>query len=262
MPDLLVVEDLRKSFGGVRAVAGMSFTVGEGTVTGLIGPNGAGKSTLIELVTGFLRPDSGSVRFSGKQIEHLAPHKISRLGLMRTFQLPREWPAMTVMENMLVAAIDGNRDALWRAVFTPGALARAQDEDRRRATEVLGSFGLLSLRNDLARTLSGGQKRLLEFARLVMAKPKMVLLDEPMAGVNPTMRVRIQESIQALVDRGMTVLLVEHNLDTVEALCSRVVVMAFGQRIAAGSMRDLRSNRAVVDAYLGSDKAITAAADG
>lgn len=262
MADLLVVDGLRKSFGGVRAVAGMSFTVAEGTVTGLIGPNGAGKSTLIELVTGFLKPDAGTVRFSGREIQRLAPHQISRLGLMRTFQLPREWPAMTVMENMLVAAIDGNRDALWRAIFTPGALARAQDADRQRAAEVLESFGLLGLRNDLARTLSGGQKRLLEFARLVMAKPKMVLLDEPMAGVNPTMRTRIQESISTLVERGMTVLLVEHNLDTVEVLCSTVVVMAVGQRIAAGSMRDMRSNRAVVDAYLGSDKAISAAADG
>ena len=262
MADLLVVDGLHKSFGGVRAVAGMSFTVGEGTVTGLIGPNGAGKSTLIELVTGFLKPDDGTVRFADREIQRLAPHQISRLGLMRTFQLPREWPAMTVMENMLVAAIDGGRDALWRAIFTPGALARAQEADRERATEVLESFGLHGLRNDLARTLSGGQKRLLEFARLVMAKPKMVLLDEPMAGVNPTMRARIQDSIKALVERGMTVLLVEHNLDTVEALCSTVVVMAVGQRIAAGSMRDMRSNRAVVDAYLGSDTAISPAADG
>lgn len=262
MTDLLVVDHLHKSFGGVRAIADMSFSVAEGTITGLIGPNGAGKSTLIEVVTGFLKPDGGSIRFSGRRIDGVAPHQISRLGLMRTFQLPREWAAMTVMENMLVAAVDGNRDALWRAIFTPGALARGQAADRERASRVLESFGLIHLRNDLARTLSGGQKRLLEFARLVMAKPKMVLLDEPMAGVNPTMRARIQESITGLVERGMTVLLVEHNLDIVEALCSTVVVMAVGQRIAAGSMQALRSDRAVVDAYLGSDAAMRTAADG
>lgn len=262
MADLLVVEGISKSFGGVHAINEMSFSVAEGTVTGLIGPNGAGKSTLIEVVTGFLKPDRGEIRFSGRAIASMAPHRISRLGLMRTFQLPREWPAMTVMENMLAAAVDAKRGALWRAVLTPGALARAQAADAERARQVLDSFGLLSLRNDLAKTLSGGQKRLLEFARLVMARPKMVLLDEPMAGVNPTMRARIQESIKGLVERGMTVLLVEHNLETVEALCSTVVVMAVGQRIAAGSMRELRSNRAVVDAYLGSDAAMSAAADG
>ncbi len=244
------------------AITDMSFSVEQGTVTGLIGPNGAGKSTLIETVTGFLKPDGGTVRFAGHAIQGLAPHRISRLGLMRTFQLPREWPAMTVMENMLVAAISDDRDALWRAVLTPGALARSQAVDRERAREVLDSFGLLKLRDDLARTLSGGQKRLLEFARLVMAKPKMVLLDEPMAGVNPTMRTRIQESIKGLVEQGMTVLLVEHNLDTVEALCNTVVVMAVGQRIAAGTMRELRKDRVVVDAYLGSDATLTAAADG
>ena len=261
MADLLVIEGLQKSFGGVHAINGMSFSVADGSVTGLIGPNGAGKSTLIETVTGFLRPDAGTIRFAGRAIQSMAPHRISRLGLMRTFQLPREWPAMTVMENMLAAAIDGKRDAVWRAVFTPGSLARAEAADREHARQVLESFGLLALRNDLARTLSGGQKRLLEFARLVMAKPKMVLLDEPMAGVNPTMRARIQQSIEGLVERGMTVLLVEHNLDTVEALCSTVVVMAVGQCIAAGSMRELRSDPAVVDAYLGSDATITAAAD-
>lgn len=262
MDDLLVVEGLRRSFGGVHAVNGMSFAVEAGTVTGLIGPNGAGKSTLIEVVTGFLKPDDGSVRFAGRSVEGMAPHRISQLGMMRTFQLPREWPAMTVLENMLVAAVNGRRDALWRAVLTPRSLARAQAADKERARDVLDSFGLLHLRNELARTLSGGQKRLLEFARLVMAGPKMVLLDEPMAGVNPTMRSRIENSIRELVQRGMTVLLVEHNLDTVEALCNTVVVMAFGQRIAEGTMREMRSHQAVIDAYLGSDAVLTAASDG
>src|SRR5579872_4806833 len=147
MADLLSVEGVSKRFGGVHAINGMSFSVAEGSVTGLIGPNGAGKSTMIEVVTGFLKPDSGTIRFAGRAIESMAPHRISRLGLMRTFQLPREWPAMTVMENMLAAAVDPERQALWRAVFTPGALARAQAADSERAREVLDSFGLLGLRN-------------------------------------------------------------------------------------------------------------------
>ena len=261
MPKLLEVAGLSKSFGGVHAISDLSFSVEEASITGLIGPNGAGKSTLIETVTGFLKPDRGVIRFGNREIQGLNPHRISAFGLMRTFQLAHEFPALTVMENMLVAAITDGRDSLWRAVLMPGALRRAQDLDRMRAREVLDTFGLLQLRDDLARTLSGGQKRLLEFARLVMAKPKMVMLDEPMAGINPTMRARIQDSVRNLRAHGITVLLVEHNLDTVEALCSTVVVMAAGQRIASGTMETLRSNRAVVDAYLGPG-VVARAADG
>jgi ABC-type branched-subunit amino acid transport system ATPase component len=252
LPALLEVIDLNKNFGGVGAISGLSFTVEDGTVTGLIGPNGAGKSTAIEVISGFVRPDSGLVRFGGREIQGLLPHRVSSLGLLRTFQLAREWPGLTVMENLLVAAIDGKRDALWRAVFTPGTLWRAQKKDEARAREILDSFGLLRLKDDLAKTLSGGQKRLLEFARLVIAKPRMVLLDEPLAGVNPLMRSRIEDSVRQLTERGITVLLVEHNLDTVEALCGSVVVMAVGRQIAVGTMKELRSDPVVVEAYLGS----------
>jgi ABC-type branched-subunit amino acid transport system ATPase component len=257
MAVILEVSELYKSFGGVQAVEGLSLSVEEGSVTGLIGPNGAGKSTVIEVISGFLKPDSGVIRFAGNQIQGMLPHRISHLGLLRTFQLAREWPALTVMENMLVAAIDGKRDALWRAVFTPGTLRRAQERDQVRAREILDIFGLLSVKDDPSRTLSGGQKRLLEFARLVIAKPRMVLLDEPLAGVNPLMRARIEDSIRTLVDLGITVLLVEHNLDTVEALSGTVVVIALGQRIAAGTMQELRSDSAVVEAYLGSAVTVT-----
>ena len=258
---LLEIAGLSKSFGGVHAISDLSFSVEEASITGLIGPNGAGKSTLIETVTGFLKPDRGVIRFGNREIQGLNPHRISAFGLMRTFQLAHEFPALTVMENMLVAAITDGRDSLWKAVLMPSALRKAQDLDRVRAREVLDTFGLLQLRDDLARTLSGGQKRLLEFARLVMAKPKMVMLDEPMAGINPTMRTRIQDSVRSLSAHGITVLLVEHNLDTVEALCSTVVVMAAGQRIASGTMETLRTNRAVVDAYLGPG-VVARAADG
>ena len=251
MAALLEITGLSKNFGGVRAISDLSFSVDEASITGLIGPNGAGKSTLIETVTGFLKPDRGVIRFRSREIQGMNPHRISAFGLMRTFQLAHEFPALTVMENMLVAAITDGRDSLWKAVLKPGVLKRAQDLDLVHAREVLDTFGLLELRNDLARTLSGGQKRLLEFARLVMARPKMVMLDEPMAGINPTMRARIQDSVRSLAGHGITVLLVEHNLDTVEALCSTVVVMAAGQQIASGTMENLRTNRAVVDAYLG-----------
>jgi neutral amino acid transport system ATP-binding protein len=261
MPALLEIQGLSKNFGGVRAVSELSFSVEEGSITGLIGPNGAGKSTVIETVTGFLKPDRGVIRFRNREIQGLNPHHISAVGLMRTFQLAHEFPALTVIENMLFAAISDGRDSLWRAILKPGDLKTAQDHDLVHAREVLDTFGLLQLRNDLARTLSGGQKRLLEFARLVMAKPKMVMLDEPMAGINPTMRARIQDSVRSLAGHGITVLLVEHNLDTVEALCGTVVVMAAGQQIASGTMDALRSNRAVVDAYLGPG-VVVGAADG
>jgi ABC-type branched-subunit amino acid transport system ATPase component len=251
MAPLLEVQGLHKSFGGVRAVTDFSISVEEGSVIGLIGPNGAGKSTVIEVVSGFLKPDRGTVRFAGREIQGRQAYRISRLGLMRTFQLSREWPNLSVMENMLVAAVEGGREAVWRAVLTPGRLRRAQNQDSARARDVLDEFGLLALRDDLAGTLSGGQKRLLEFARLVMAKPQMVLLDEPLAGVNPTFGAAIQKSILSLAQRGITVLLVEHNLRTVEALCTNVVVMALGTVIASGPMSELRSSVAVVDAYFG-----------
>lgn len=250
---LLELNDVNKSFGGVRAVSNLSFGVEEGSITGLIGPNGAGKTTTIELVSGFLHPDQGSIRFAGREIQTWAPYRISRVGLLRTFQLAREWPKLTVMENMLAAALDPQRVALWRGVLTPGRLRRAQAEDQERARGVLHEFGLADLRDDLAGTLSGGQKRLLEFSRLVMAKPRMVVLDEPLAGVNPVMGERIQESITRLAEGGITVLLVEHNLATIEALCTTVIVMALGTTIATGTMEELRAHQAVVDAYLGSN---------
>lgn len=252
MTAILEIEGVYKSFGGVHAVSDFSLSVESGSITGLIGPNGAGKSTAIEVISGFLKPDRGVIRFAGHEIQGWQPHRISRLGLLRTFQLAREWPKLTVMENMLAAAVDRQHAAMWRAVMTPRVLRRGQEADQERAREILAAFDLLRLRNDMAGTLSGGQKRLLEFARLVIAKPEMVLLDEPLAGVNPVLGARIQDSIEILRDQGITVLLVEHNLRLVEALCTTVAVMALGTRIALGSMADLRSDARVVDAYLGS----------
>jgi ABC-type branched-subunit amino acid transport system ATPase component len=248
---LLEVERVSKSFGGVHAVRDCSFGVSEGIITGLIGPNGAGKSTMVNLVSGFLRPDSGVIRFGGREIQGWPGYRVSRAGLMRTFQTPREWPAMTVMENMLVAAPPNGRDQLWRAYFQPGQLRRAEDADRARARQTLRDFNLFDLRDEPAGNLSGGQKRLLEFARIAMARPRMVLLDEPQSGVNPVLADRMADAIQQLNASGITVLMIEHNLPFVERLCPHVLVMALGTAIAGGSMAELRMDAGVLDAYLG-----------
>ena len=250
-PLLLEVIGLNRSYGGVQAVKDCTLSVTAGSITGLIGPNGAGKSTLINLVSGFVRPDSGVIRFGGVPIQGQPMHRVSRLGLMRTFQSPREWPALTVMENMLLAAPPRGRDSLWRAYFQHRQLQRAEAEDRRRARELLADFNLLDLRDELAGNLSGGQKRLLEFARIAFAGPRMVLLDEPQSGVNPVLADRMIAGIERLHADGITVLMIEHNLAFVERLCPHILVMALGTCIAAGSMQMLRADEGVLDAYLG-----------
>lgn len=228
-----------------------SFAVPKEKVTGLIGPNGAGKSTAIDLITGFKLPDAGVVQFAGQEIQGWPPHRISRLGLIRTFQLPKEWPGLTVMENMLLAPPENGRDAIWRALCTPRQLLKAEHDDRARARVILEEFGLLALRDELAGNLSGGQKRLLEFARIALARPRMVILDEPMGGVNPVLGARMGDAIASLVASGITVMIVEHNLPFIERVCDTVIVMALGTVIATGPFASLRSNRAVIDAYLG-----------
>ncbi|HVC39819.1 MAG TPA: ABC transporter ATP-binding protein [Candidatus Dormibacteraeota bacterium] len=253
MSALLTVDGLRKHFGGTAAVDGATFQVEAGAITGLIGPNGAGKSTVVDLVSGLLRPDSGVVHFDEKSIQSLPMHMVSRLGLLRSFQVSREWPRFTLMENMLAAAIDQSRAAMWRAVFRPGPLRKAQERDAVRARALLEEFGLLAMRDDRASTLSGGQKRLLEFARLLMPAPRMVLLDEPLAGVHPVMIDRVRDAVLRMKARGVTVLMIEHNLAMVEECCDNVYVMAFGRMVASGSMRELRANELVKEAYLGSD---------
>lgn len=250
-PPVLVVSGLTKAFGGVKAVDDASLSVAAGSLTGLIGPNGAGKSTMINMISGFESPDSGSIVFEGQHIERKRADAISRLGLMRSFQSPREWPGLTVMENLLLAAPIANRESIWRGLLTPRPLRDAEFADRIRARELLDEVGLLQLKDEPAGNLSGGQKRLLEFARLAAAGPRLVLLDEPQAGVNPVLRERMAELIRNMVSRGLTILMVEHNLPFLESLCEHVIVMALGRCIAAGSMADLRTNEDVVDAYLG-----------
>jgi branched-chain amino acid transport system permease protein len=254
-PVALRVSNVVRAFGGVRAVDGASFEVRRGSLTGLIGPNGAGKSTMINLISGFDAPDSGVIEFDGKRIDGKPAHAVARLGLMRSFQTPREWGGLTVMDNMLLSAPVEGRDAIWRGLLTARRLRTAENADRVRARELLDAVGLLRLKDEPAGNLSGGQKRLLEFARLAAATPRLVLLDEPQAGVNPVLRERMGDLILAMVEADITVLMVEHNLPFLERLCGHVIVMALGQTIASGSMAELRANRDVVDAYLGQEHA-------
>jgi ABC-type branched-subunit amino acid transport system ATPase component len=247
----LELVDIWKYFGAAAAVAGCTFSVDEAEVVGLIGPNGAGKSTVADLVSGFKQPEKGRILLKGRDITGQPPYRVARAGLVRSFQIARVWPTLTVMENALVAAPDRGREVIWKAFLTPRKLRAAESADRVRARSLLEEFGLLKLKNDTAETLSGGQKRLLEFVRIMMAAPRVVVLDEPMAGVNPVMAERIVEGVRRLNAEGITVLMIEHNLEFVEEVCPRVVVMAVGSVIATGSMEELRSHPEVIDAYLG-----------
>src|SRR6202171_3242790 len=248
----LEVRGLTKHFGGVYAVDNCSFQAPRGQVTGLIGPNGAGKSTAIDLISGFKLPDAGTVLFKGRAIEGLSPHQISRLGLIRTFQSPREWPALTVLENVVMARWDAGRESFLRGVIGLGRAQRDRSiEELAKARGILDEFGLLNLRSERAGNLSGGQKRLVEFARIRMAQPELVILDEPMGGVNPVLGERMALAIEAFIASGTSVIVVEHNLPFIERVTDHVIVMALGTVIAEGPFESMRSNQDVVDAYLG-----------
>lgn len=253
-PALLEIESLTKSFGGVHAVRECTFSVSEGQVIGLIGPNGAGKSTVVDLVSGFGQPDSGSIRFAGEQLVGKRPDVISRLGLIRTFQTPREWRNLTVMDNVLLACCRFDRESLWRSMTQARRIRRAEEADRAEVRAILQRFQLAELTNERAARLSGGQKRLLEFARIAAAEPRLIILDEPMGGVNPVLGARIGEAVRHFAADGRTVIVVEHNLPFIEKTCDRVVVMDLGEVIAQGAFSGLRDNPRVVDAYLGMDQ--------
>lgn len=250
-PPILEVERVSKRFGGLKAVTECSLVVEDATVTGLIGPNGAGKSTLLGMISGFVSTDSGKIRLCGKEVQNLSAHERSRLGLVRSFQTSREWVGLTTLENVLVSLTSIADESFVRTFVNWRSIRNGQRLARERARELLAEFGLDHVRNELAGNLSGGQKRLLEFARIVSAEPKMVLLDEPQAGVNSVLGDRMAEAVEKMNAKGITVLIVEHNLPFVERLCARVNVMKLGTTIAAGSMAEIRSHPEVIDAYLG-----------
>ena len=249
-PVLLEAQNLVREFGGVRAVDGVSFAVRKGTLTGLIGPNGAGKSTLLAMLAGTLPVSSGHIIYQGSDITRLPAFKRARLGLVRTFQLATEFKRLTVMENLL-SAVPGNRgDSLHGALLGRRYWRGDEDAAVRRAAGLLDRFGLTDLANSYAGELSGGQRRLVEIMRALMAEPATLLLDEPMAGVHPNLARRIGAELVALCAEGMTILMVEHELAIMDEFCDPVVVMAEGRVLAEGTMQQLRGRTEVVEAYL------------
>lgn len=243
--------DLHRGFGGVQALRGASFSVAAGQICALIGPNGAGKSTAVAIIGGALRADSGRVLLHGTDITGWPSNRIARAGLIRTYQLSRELARLTVLENLMVVPFHQPGESLFNVFVRPGRVKAAEREHLTRALELLETFGLYPLRDSYAGELSGGQKRLLELARSVMAKPRTLVLDEPMAGINPALIDKIGEHIVALRDQGVTVLMVEHNLGVVDRICDHVIVLAEGATLATGLMSELREHPEVVRAYLG-----------
>lgn len=240
---LLEAQNISKAFGGIHALDFCSISVEEGSITGLIGPNGSGKTTLFNVMTGYEHIDSGLVSFQGRSITNHAPDKIFRRGIGRTFQLTRVFSRLTVLENMHVAA---QRNSM-RGLFGRWSAGH----EHRRALELLDFVGLTERKDLLAGNLSYGQKKLLEFAFVLIAEPRVILLDEPAGGVNPTMVNYLAERIRTLNERGVTFLVVEHNMEFVMNLCSKVMVMHRGTRIAEGTPAEVRANPAVLEAYLG-----------
>jgi len=235
---------------GIDVLGDVTLAVAPGSVTGVIGPNGAGKSTLMGIIAGAIAADAGTIEFDGADVTALPAYKMARLGLIRTFQLSAEFSKLTVLENLMVAAPAQKGESLLGAEL--GRLYWGRDEDVlvARARDVLDRFAMAPKENELAGNLSGGQKRLLEIMRALMAHPRMVLLDEPFAGVNPTLAREIEQYLLGLRDEGLSMVMVEHELNVVERLCDPVVVMAQGKVIAQGPMREVTTRQEVLDAYL------------
>ncbi len=242
MSALLEVQGLTKRFGGVTAVDTCSFAVPEGSITALVGPNGSGKTTAFNLITGYTRADAGSVRFAGAEVRRPDPIRLARRGLTRTFQQARIFGELTLVENMVAAV-----QQPWRAAFA----AAVRGSERAHALDLLEDFGLARLAHERAANLSYGQKKLLEFAAVLMGAPRLVLLDEPTAGVNPILVEQIEQRVRELNARGLTFLVVEHNMNLVMRLCDPIVVLDHGTKLADGPPDVVRNDPRVLDAYLG-----------
>ena len=253
MTALLDVAELVKHFGGQRAVDGATFAVAEGSITGLIGPNGAGKTTCFNCIAGSLKPDGGRVHFAGEDITGLPPHKVFRRGLARTFQIPQELGAMSVLENLMLVPMDQAGEQIWESWLRPWRVAAQEREISERAHAALAQVDLDGQAAQYAGNLSGGQRKLLELARALMSEPKLILLDEPNAGVNPTLTLRLLEHIRTLRERhGITFFVIAHDMDLVMRLCETLIVMTNGRVLIEGDPQVVLEDAGVQDAYLGS----------
>ena len=248
---LLTVDDVVKTFGGLVAVDGATFDVEEGSITGLIGPNGAGKSTLFDCITGVHRPDSGFVRLHGEDIQGLSPTKVARSGVGRTFQTPKTFRGMTVRENLAFAAEGQAGERALGPLLRSGTVRGEERGVQERVDDILEFLELDHLAEDYGNALSGGQRKLLELGRVLMMDPDIIMLDEPIAGVNPSLTDELLDRLEKLNDRGRTILFIEHDMDIVMQHCDRVVVMHNGKTLASGPPDIVREDERVIEAYLG-----------
>ncbi len=251
---LLAVNGVERSFYGVRALTGVDVEVPPGRITGLIGPNGAGKTTLFNCITGVIPPDKGRIVFDGRDITGLRPDQITHTGLVRTFQIARGLPRLSVLENLLLYGTRQPGEKALTAVFNPGAARQREDELLARAVAIARRLNLMHVIRNPASDLSGGQKKLLEIGRALMTEPKLILLDEPVAGVNPTLAKEIGTHLKSLIADGITILLIEHHMDMVARLCDHVIVLAEGRHLAEGTFEEIASNEHVQLAYMGRRK--------
>jgi branched-chain amino acid transport system ATP-binding protein/neutral amino acid transport system ATP-binding protein len=249
---LLSVRNLTRSYYGVQALRGVDFDIFPGTITALIGPNGAGKTTAFQCISGVVPPDGGAVKFDGQDITGWRPDRITQAGLTRTFQIARGISRLSVLDNLLLYATGQPGEKLLAAIT--GAGRAAEERSRIRAVEIARRLNLLHVANNPAGALSGGQKKLLEIGRALMASPKMILLDEPIAGVNPTLAEEIAERLRELRDDGITFLVIEHHMDLIARLCDPVIVMAEGRRLTEGSFAEVAADPGVQEAYMGRRK--------
>jgi ABC-type branched-subunit amino acid transport system ATPase component len=254
----LVIRNLRKRFADLTAVDDVSLSIPRGSITGLIGPNGAGKSTLFETIVGEQRADAGTIVFDGQPLHAVSADEVYRAGLARTFQIPQPFPEMTVLDNLMLAAPHQLGETFWAPVVRPGAIRRQETEHLHRAREILAFTTLDKVATLAARQLSGGQQKLLELARVLMGKPRMILLDEPAAGVNPALTRLLMERIQALNEQGITFLIIEHNMDLVMRHCNPIIAMANGRVIFTGNASEALACDALLDSYLGDMSMVSA----
>ncbi len=248
---VLRIENIKKAFGGVVALNGCSFNVKENSITGLIGPNGSGKTSLFNVITGFYRADEGAIRFKEQDITRLRPHEITQTGIVRTFQITRVFAGLTVLENMLYAPKDQLGERFLRALFQWGPIQKQERINRRKAMELLELVGIADLHADYAANLSYGQQKLLEIGRALLTSPELIMLDEPAAGINPTMIKKLSQVILDLHQEGKTFLIIEHDMQFVMGICEKVFVLDFGEKISEGPPEVIQKDKNVVKAYLG-----------